>query len=323
MWDLVSQTINDPQRLGAVALALAVVATLVSIVLPLFETDRLAERMKSVGEERERIRARERERASRQTALRHKAKPYMKQIVEQFDLSRWLGTETARLMLAQAGYRGEAAETAFLFFRLVMPLLLTAVTAFYIFVVLDLQWSVTMKLGAVIFGTYLGIKAPEIFLKNKASKRQQTMKRAFPDVLDLMLICVQSGMSVEHALGIVAEQIGVQSIELAEELKLTMAELSFLPDRKTAYENLAQRTGLDTARQIASVLSQAERYGTPLSAALRTVSDESRNARMMEAEKKAASLPPKLTVPMIVFFLPVLFAAIGTPAAIQAMAIMK
>ena len=322
MWDLVTQTINDPQRLGGLALALAVIATLVSIALPLFDTDRLADRMKMVASERERIRARERERAAR-PALRQKAKPYMKQIVERFDLSRWLGTETARLMLAQAGYRGEAAETAFLFFRLSTPLLLMAATAFYIFIVLDLQWSPMMKIGAVIFSSYLGIKAPEIFLKNKATKRQQSMKRAFPDVLDLMLICVQSGMSVEHALGIVSNQIGTQSVELAEELKLTMAELSFLPNRKIAYDNLADRTGLDTARQISSVLSQAERYGTPLGAALRTVSEESRNARMMEAEKKAASLPPKLTVPMIVFFLPVLFAAIGTPAAIQAMAVMK
>ena len=322
MWELVSQTINDQQRLGGLALALAVIATLVSIVLPLFDTDRLADRMKMVASERELIRARERERAAR-PALRKKGQPFMKQIVERFDLSRWLGTETARMMLAQAGYRGEAAEMAFLFFRLLTPLLTAAVTAFYVFLVLDLQWSPMIKVGAVIFGAYLGIKAPEIFLKNKATKRQQSMKRAFPDVLDLMLICVQSGMSVEHALGIVADQIGTQSVELAEELKLTMAELSFLPNRKTAYDNLADRTGLDTARQISSVLSQAERYGTPLGAALRTVSDESRNTRMMEAEKKAAALPPKLTVPMIVFFLPVLFAAIGTPAAIQVMAMMK
>ena len=317
MWELVSQTINDQQRLGGLALALAVIATLVSIVLPLFDTDRLADRMKMVASERELIRARERERAAR-PALRKKGQPFMKQIVERFDLSRWLGTETARMMLAQAGYRGEAAEMAFLFFRLLTPLLTAAVTAFYVFLVLDLQWSPMIKVGAVIFGAYLGIKAPEIFLKNKATKRQQSMKRAF-----LMLICVQSGMSVEHALGIVADQIGTQSVELAEELKLTMAELSFLPNRKTAYDNLADRTGLDTARQISSVLSQAERYGTPLGAALRTVSDESRNTRMMEAEKKAAALPPKLTVPMIVFFLPVLFAAIGTPAAIQVMAMMK
>ena len=322
MWELVSQTINDQQRLGGLALALAVIATLVSIVLPLFDTDRLADRMKMVASERELIRARERERAAR-PALRKKGQPFMKQIVERFDLSRWLGTETARMMLAQAGYRGEAAEMAFLFFRLLTPLLTAAVTAFYVFLVLDLQWSPMIKVGAVIFGAYLGIKAPEIFLKNKATKRQQSMKRAFPDVLDLMLICVQSGMSVEHALGIVADQIGTQSVELAEELKLTMAELSFLPNRKTAYDNLADRTGLDTARQISSVLSQAERYGTPLGAAVRTVSDESRNTRMMEAEKKAAALPPKLTVPMIVFFLPVLFAAIGTPAAIQVMAMMK
>ena len=174
--------------------------------------------------------------------------------------------------------------------------------------------------AAAIAAAYAGIKVPEIFLQNTIQKRQVSMRRAFPDALDLLLICVESGMSIEHAFRKVSNEIGSSSIPLAEELTLTTAELSFLPDRRLAYENFGLRTGLDSIKQIVTVLIQAERYGTPLGQALRVVSQESRDNRMMEAEKKAAALPPKLTVPMIIFFLPVLFAVIMTPAVIQIMA---
>ncbi len=143
------------------------------------------------------------------------------------------------------------------------------------------------------------------------------MRRSFPDAMDLILICVESGMSIEHAFRKVAGEIGIQSIEMAEEFALTTAELSYLPDRRQAYENLGLRTGVDGLKQVSTVLIQAEKYGTPLGQALRIVSQEGRDQRLMEAEKKAAALPPKLTVPMIVFFLPVLFAVILTPALIQ------
>ena len=139
------------------------------------------------------------------------------------------------------------------------------------------------------------------------------MRRAYPDSLDLLLICVESGMSIEHAFRKVASEIGTSSVALAEEFTLTTAELSYLQDRRIAYENLALRTGLDAVKQIVTVLIQSERYGTPLGSALRVVSQESRDNRLMEA----ASLPPKLTVPMIIFFLPCLFAVILTPAFLQ------
>jgi tight adherence protein C len=135
--------------------------------------------------------------------------------------------------------------------------------------------------------------------------------------MDLLLICVESGMSIEHACRKVSEEIGSQSLALAEEFSLLTAELSFLPDRRMAYENLAIRTGIEASKQISTVLIQAERYGTPLGQALRMVAQESRSQRLLAAEKKAASLPPKLTVPMIIFFLPVLFCVILTPAIIQ------
>jgi tight adherence protein C len=145
------------------------------------------------------------------------------------------------------------------------------------------------------------------------------MRRAFPDALDLMLICVESGMSIELAFRKVSTEIGGQSVPLAEELALCTAELSYLSERRQAYENLATRTGLEGVKSVCTALIQAERYGTPLGTALRTLAQESRDQRMTEAEKKAAALPPKLTVPMILFFLPVLFVVIMTPAVFKAL----
>jgi tight adherence protein C len=241
----------------------------------------------------------------------------MKQTVERFSLSKWLGTEKAKTQMAMAGFRGPQAEVAFLFFRLVTPVLSLAISAFYTFVVAHFEFAVTIKLGIIVLATYIGLKMPELYLKNTIGKRQHSMGRAFPDAMDLLLICVESGMSIEHAFRKVAGEIGVQSIPLAEELTLVTAELSYLQDRRSAYINLGARTGLDSVKQITTVLIQAERYGTPLGTALRVVAQESRDNRMMLAEKKAAGLPPKLTVPMILFFLPVLFAVILTPAIIQ------
>jgi len=158
-------------------------------------------------------------------------------------------------------------------------------------------------------------------LKNAITRRQTSIKRAFPDALNLLLICVESGMSVEAAFRRVSEEVGSQSVPLAEEFTLTTAELSYLPERRQAYENLAQRTGLDGVKAVCIALQQAERYGTPLGMTLRVLAQENRDMRMSEAEKKAAALPPKLTVPMIVFFLPVLFIVILGPAAIRVMAL--
>jgi len=241
----------------------------------------------------------------------------MKQVVDWFSLSKWLGTEEAKLQMTMAGYRGAQAEIGFLFFRLVMPIAALLLSVIYFFFLSDLDWPFIFNLGAVLACVYAGLKAPELFVRNQIKKRQQSMSRAFPDAMDLLLICVESGMSIEHACRKVSEEIGGQSVALAEEFSLTTAELSYLPDRRTAYENLSIRTGIEAAKQISTVLIQAERYGTPLGTALRMVAQESRSERLLAAEKKAASLPPKLTVPMIIFFLPVLFAVILTPAIIQ------
>ena len=158
-----------------------------------------------------------------------------------------------------------------------------------------------------------------MFLENLVQKRQQSIKQSFPDALDMLLICVQSGMSIEAAFGKVSKEVASQSLELAEEFSLTTAELSYLQDRRIAFENLGKRTGLAGIKAVATALIQAERYGTPVGQALRVMAKENRDMRMSEAEKKAAALPPKLTVPMIVFFLPVLFVVILGPAVIQVM----
>ncbi len=319
MLNLIFQKLIDPQFMISILGAIAAAAAVLTLAMPLLESDALSKRMKLVGEERDMIRQRERQRMNGDDGrgLRQRsAKDYMVRIVEKFKLGQWLGTDNAKMLLAQAGYRGQSAEIGFLFFRLVMPIGLFLFILFYAFFINDFKQPVMMRIGAAIGGAYLGMKLPEIFLGNIIGKRQKSMKKAFPDSLDLMLICVEAGMSIEHSFRKVSSEIGVQSVPLAEELTLATAELSYLSERRQAYENLALRTGLESVKSVATALAQAEKYGTPLGTALRVLSQESRDQRMNEAERKAASLPPKLTVPMIIFFLPVLFAVIMVPALI-------
>ena len=323
MLDFIENAINT-QTLTVVFAALAAAATVLTLAMPLVFADPLGKRMKAVAIEREKIRQRERERMAQEQQkvnLRQSPKQYMQTIVDRFDLRRWVGQEEARLKLVQAGYRGQAPYVTYLFFRMVTPLVAFAFAMFYVFVVLDLQQPATIKLGIGIAAAYAGMHLPLMILKSKIQRRQLSIKRAFPDTLDLLLICVESGMSIESALRKVSDEIGSQSVPLAEELTLTMAELSFLQDRRQAYENLAKRTDLEGVRSVCMALQQAERYGTPLASMLRVMAQENRDMRMSEAEKKAAGLPPKLTVPMILFFLPVLFVVILGPAAIKVMAL--
>jgi len=290
--------------------------------MPLLVGDTLEKRMKSVALEREKMRQRGRERMARneKVALRTSPKAYMSTVVDQFNLSKWVGQEAARDRLMQAGYRGQGPYVAFLFFRMIVPLVMLVGSLIYVFLILQLDQPASVKIGVCLLATWLGMQLPFLFLKNKISHRKLSVMRAFPDALDLLLICVESGMSIEAAFKRVSEEIGSASIALCEELTLTTAELSYLPDRRQAYENLAKRTDLDGVKAVCLALQQAERYGTPMAHTLRVMSQENRDMRMSEAEKKAAALPPKLTVPMIVFFLPVLFVVILGPAAIKAMA---
>ena len=320
MLDLLIAKLSDGHFVAGLLVAFGCAATVLTLAMPLLQTDNLGKRMKAVSTERERLRQRERERLANgqnRASLRVAPKRLFKDVVDRLNLASWLGTERAKNQLAMAGYRGAGAEYTFLFFRLVTPIALFLSALLYMFVIIQWDKPLLMKLGIAIGALYLGVKAPELFLSNTISKRKKSMERAYPNTLDLLLICVESGMSIEHAFRKVSMEVGTESVAMAEEMTLLAAEMSFLPDRRTAFENLGARTGLEAVRALVTVLVQAERYGTPLGAALRVLAQESRDARMNAAEKKAAALPPALTVPMILFFLPGLFAAILTPAIIQ------
>jgi tight adherence protein C len=250
-------------------------------------------------------------------SLRQTPKQLVSKVVTDFNLSKWLAQEAALDKLVMAGYRGQAPYITFLFFRAVTPIVFLVFAILYVFVISRMEQSMPIKIGMCLGAAYLGLQAPMIFLKNAITKRQLSIRRAFPDALDLLLICIESGMSIEVAFRRVSIEIGTQSVALAEEFTLTTAELSYLQDRKVAYENLAKRTGLEGVKSVCLALMQSERYGTPLGQSLRVMAQENRDMRMNEAEKKAAALPPKLTVPMILFFLPVLFVVILGPTGIK------
>jgi tight adherence protein C len=319
MFDVLISAIHSPRFLTMLFAAIAASATVYTLVMPLLAGDSMAKRMKAVANERERIRARERDRLnkSEKVSLRQTPKQLVSRVVEDFNLTKYLAQESAREKLTLAGYRGQAPYITFLFFRLVAPIALFLGAVLYVFVISHMEKSMPIKIGICIGAAYLGLQAPLLFLKNVISKRQLQIKRAFPDALDLLLICIESGMSIEAAFRKVASEIVTQSVALSEEFTLTTAELSYLQDRKVAYENLAKRTGIEGVKSVCLALQQSERYGTPLGQSLRVMAQENRDMRMNEAEKKAAALPPKLTVPMILFFLPVLFVVILGPTYIK------
>ncbi|MGD9481381.1 type II secretion system F family protein [Shinella sp. G-2] len=315
--------LTDPAILLPAFVMIAVLATFYTLAAPYFDRGDLDKRMKAVALEREQMRARERARLNAEAvqskaSLRAQHNTSVRQVVDRLNLREALVDANTMNRLRQAGHRSQNALNIFLFARFVLPFVFMAIAAFYIFYLGFLgDKPLPMRILATIAAAYLGFYAPNIFISNQVNKRQKSIRRAWPDALDLMLICVESGISIEVAFKRVADEIAMASSELAEELVLTTAELSFLQERRQAYENLGSRIGLDTVRSVMQALIQAERYGTPLAQALRVLAQECRDQRMNEAEKKAAALPPKLTVPMILFFLPVLIAVILGPAGIQ------
>ena len=224
--------------------------------------------------------------------------------------------------LRMAGYRGRAPIAAFLVSRALCPIAFGAVAFLYVFVVLALPYPFPAKSALVLAASLAGYYAPGVFLRNRILKRQASIREAWPDALDLLLICIGAGMSVEMALRRVAGEIGGQSKALGEEFELVTAELAYVSDRHAVYEAMANRTGLDEVRAATLALIQADQHGASLGDTIRVLAQESRDARMTEAERRANALPPKLTVPMIVFFLPVLLAVVVTPALIQVMGLM-
>ncbi len=312
----------EPQTAIALLVSVSVFATIVTLAMPFMANDRLRGRLKYVSTERDVLRERHREmleKEKNQGKLRSSPKGYMQQAVKKFNLSKLLETDQTRDKLKMAGLRSPAHVITFLFFRAVLPFLFAGGTFVYLYVTDGFGLPAIMRLFIIMVGAYIGFYLPNIFVSNLVSRRQDSIRRAFSDALDLLLICVESGMSVEAAFGKVSSEIGSQSVPLAEEMSLTTAELSYLQERRQAYENLGKRTGLPGVKGVCTSLIQAERYGTPVGQALRVLAQENRDMRMAEAEKRAAGLPPKLTVPMVLFFLPVIFVVILGPAAIQLM----
>jgi tight adherence protein C len=234
MLDFLIAKLHDARFMTMLLAAIAASATAYTLIMPLFATGGLEKRMKAVASERERIRQRERERLSKteKVTLRQTPKQLVAKVVEDFNLGKWLAQEAALEKLTMAGYRGHAPYVTFLFFRLVTPLVLFLATALYVFVISHMEKSMPIKIGICIAAAYLGLQAPMLFLKNAITKRQLSIKRAFPDALDLLLICIESGMSIETAFRRVSGEIVTQSVPLSEEFILTTAELSYLQDRK-------------------------------------------------------------------------------------------
>ncbi|HWA63615.1 MAG TPA: type II secretion system F family protein [Caulobacteraceae bacterium] len=299
--------------------AVVTFATIVTFATPYMNRGGLESRLKSVANRREELRRKSREAMAKDkpSSLRQTDEGPYKRIVERLQLSRLLEDATVEEKLAQAGLRGPGAISRFYFFRFVMPFALGGFAAFYIFVLAHFHLEMIQKLGIIMGAIVLGYYAPNVYIQNVSQKRRESIVSAFPDALDLLLICVESGMSIEAAIQKVSQEVGGQSIELAEELSLLTAELSYLPELRMAYEGLAKRTNHPGIKSVATAMIQAERYGTPLGASLRVMAKENRELRLAAAEKKAAALPAKLTVPMIVFFLPVLFMVILGPAIIR------
>jgi len=297
--------------------AMSVFFSVIAVSWPYLVQKTLDTRMREVAGERESIRIRERVKlVQKQQSLRPEPKKIFKDIFNRFNLAEHMNDSGMVHKLRMAGYRGQGPIITFVAARLIVSVLLFTAAVFYLFV-LQFTFPFFIKLAIALAAALLGFHAPAIYVRNQIGKRQKAIRRAWPDAMDLLLICVESGMGLESALAKVSEEIGSQCPELAEEFALTTAELSYLPDRSTAFDNLAKRVGLDAVKALVMGLGQTEKFGTSLGGTLRVLAQESRDMRMLAAEKKAHALPPKLTVPMVLFFLPVLIAIIVTPAIIQ------
>lgn len=320
--DFIETALDRQVQIGVLAAA-ATMASILTLVLPMLGGNDLEKRAKKVTDYREHLRENSRAELKgekKAKSLRAAAsKGFGQRMVEQFNLFEVFDAQSARKQLVQAGWRGERPLVTYMASRVVTPVGALIVAILYIYILEVVEIGSFMKLMVCVSFAALGFYLPQIYVANAISKRKQTLQLAFPDSLDLLLICVESGMSIEAAMQKVTEEVATSCPELAEEYGLTTAELSYLNDRKVAYMNLGERTGLEGVKAVTTALIQSETYGTPLGQALKVMANENREIRMQAAEKKAAALPPKLTVPMILFFLPVLFVVILGPGALTAM----
>ena len=320
MSEEIARVIFDPANiimfLGAIGMFLGVLA----IASPFMQRDQLSPRLKAVAERREELRANmQAKKTSSNRPGRKETINKVNKLLGKLNLMNQIEDRDLRNKLSQAGWRGQGPAVIFVAARLIMPLLLAIVAAILFFGLNLFKLSFAMQCAAVVGGLGLGYYLPNVAVKNAATKRQEAMTLNFPDTLDLLLICIEAGLSLEAALTRVVKETGDSAPELAEEMGLLTAELGFLGDRRQALNNFAERVGTSEGRGLVTSLVQSEQYGTPLTVALRVLSDENRAARMSRAEQKAGALPAMLTGPMIVFFLPVVFIVLLGPAIIQIM----
>ncbi|MGZ9097370.1 MAG: type II secretion system F family protein [Micavibrio sp.] len=301
--------------------ALAAAGSFVAVVIPLMNRTEKKERVRSVIEKKRKVLFEQtREQSAKGYKPDEKAMSASESVAASFKMQQMLGDmgDKIRNQMLQAGYRNPAAPVKYMVIRLVLPVILVL----FCMLVLtkgDKQVSNSIIMFILLAAAGIGYGLPKLLLKNQIVKRSQEINLAFPDALDMMLICVQGGIGLEQTVNRIAEEISENSPVLAEELGILSAEMAMLNDRRRALQDFARRVGSGAAKSFATALIQAEQYGTSVSQAMRVMSDELRDQRMAMAEQKAASLPPKLTVPMILFFLPVLFVIILVPAVLQAM----
>jgi len=296
---------------------LAVLATILALWQVMRPNTSFERRLEQVVEGKERLR--QNLLATRRGRPRLTPAGLMRQAVTRLNLLRSRHASEARGRLARAGFRSQDAMVAYLFAQVSLPFLfgIAVLADTHVLHLLPLppEFAFVPAMAAVLFGFY----APKIYLRNVADKRAKQLQRALPDGLDLMVICAEAGLSLDATLGRVSRELGNTWPELAEELGITAAELTFLPERRTAFENLNTRTDSDGIRGVVNTLTQTAKFGTPLAQSLRVLAAEMREARMTRAEEKAARLPAMLTVPMIIFILPTLFIVLLGPAAINIM----
>ncbi|MEJ5975294.1 type II secretion system F family protein [Novosphingobium sp. PS1R-30] len=304
-----------------VATMLAMIAALAvcyAIYTAVTVRDPMARRVKALNDRREQLKAgivaTPRKRAS--LIRKNETTDKMRDALSSMKVLQDSQVKQAQQKLAQAGIRKKEWAVAVIFGRLVLPLVFGGFAAVMIYLVDYFpDWGSFKKFMAFAAVAVISYKAPDIFLQNMISKRTDAIRKGLPDALDLLVICAEAGLTVDAAFARVAKELGRAYPELGDEFTLTSIELSFLTDRRQAFENLAYRVNLDSVKGVVTTMIQTERYGTPLASALRVLSAEFRNERMMRAEEKAARLPAIMTVPLILFILPVLFVVILGPAA--------
>ena len=293
-------------------------AVVILIWTALIESDPLPARLKNVTERRSELRDAQRQKKTTRRTEQERA-DLIKRIVQKLKLEQGKKMDELRMKLAQAGYRSRDTLFTYLLMKMVLPLAFAFGAFFFIFVLHAFNLKPIMGLLAVIFVAIFGLMLPDILIKNASQKRQDVLRKAMPDALDLLVICAEAGLSLDSALDRVSREIGPTCPELAEEVGLTGVELGFFPDRAKALQNFADRVPLQGVMALTNTLIQTEKYGTPLAQALRVLSAEMREERMMQAEAKAAKLPATLTIPMILFILPPLFVVLIGPAALKVM----